>query len=802
MAEFEELKVTVKVTNSEETKKSLEAIKTGFRDMMTGEHAEGFKSIGRQVHDLENVMKNLTTSLGSGDAFKAISSFTGSLGKGGAVGLAIAGIAELINATIQFASNQARGLATLADNARKLRIHPAQLQAEIEVMRQATPEIAEHQAVEILTHLHQKMVEIGVNGLPEARERLLQFEQDPEVRATKMRILNQMIIAPQAEQLNLLIKGADEIIETYAKQGREPVGQLKAREFIRELTGSEDLLRVKDKFAQVSEDDKALMDQMVSTSKEWLKLTAGMHTDFESITRLIGVQLMEDPVFGGMVRFGAAALDVYRNILEQQLSDKLEGRPAPYEQAPPISIENILSAIILGLGRTLFKRSSERATPEAVPQHLLGGGFDKLSDETGDLVSNFRRLNALLSGEEKPILRLPIHNQPMGGSSGESNPLNLAPDTNQPGGGAATEARQPLYRPWQQGDPTGRTYTTKKGTFNYPILSAVATPLPTLSGGTYSGVSQGRGVATWFGYDPMRGWGEDPDDPKGSNRLRVPERYQGISLSTGTSGALGTSGQTLGQQAYVTDPSTGLTAVRQQTDVGPGVRTQKLVDIAAAVSAREGLTKKQFETQQELVEKGILAPWEVKQAGFGTYGRPGIDGKDIDAPQVKGVEPTVTTQNIRELDTGKLIDPRLVGGQRGTTSGGVDITYGGGSGAFDVGGLYDEGRLRGELGGSPTPSLLQGRQRGPTAEPFTMLAADAPQEGRDIGQRLDRSPIYTLMDTGDLDRGLANEHEVDASGNLDVNVKAPAGTEVKANGDGMFKGNVSLQRQMDLPQAM
>jgi hypothetical protein len=59
-------------------------------------------------------------------------------------------------------------------------------------------------------------------------------------------------------------------------------------------------------------------------------------------------------------------------------------------------------------------------------------------------------------------------------------------------------------------------------------------------------------------------------------------------------------------------------------------------------------------------------------------------------------------------------------------------------------------------------------------------------------------PAYGLLDTQDLDRGLANEHEVDASGDLDVNVKAPAGTEVKANGDGMFKNNVTLNRQMEL----
>jgi hypothetical protein len=54
-------------------------------------------------------------------------------------------------------------------------------------------------------------------------------------------------------------------------------------------------------------------------------------------------------------------------------------------------------------------------------------------------------------------------------------------------------------------------------------------------------------------------------------------------------------------------------------------------------------------------------------------------------------------------------------------------------------------------------------------------------------------------DRRETDRGLADEANIRPSGNLNVNVRAPAGTEVKASGDGMFKDNVSLDRQMSLP---
>jgi hypothetical protein len=47
-----------------------------------------------------------------------------------------------------------------------------------------------------------------------------------------------------------------------------------------------------------------------------------------------------------------------------------------------------------------------------------------------------------------------------------------------------------------------------------------------------------------------------------------------------------------------------------------------------------------------------------------------------------------------------------------------------------------------------------------------------------------------------LDRGLAGEHSVDASADLDVNVRGPAGVDVKANGEGMFKGNTSVSQQV------
>jgi hypothetical protein len=87
-------------------------------------------------------------------------------------------------------------------------------------------------------------------------------------------------------------------------------------------------------------------------------------------------------------------------------------------------------------------------------------------------------------------------------------------------------------------------------------------------------------------------------------------------------------------------------------------------------------------------------------------------------------------------------------------------------------------------------SSMGGTQRFIRRE-MSLRAAEEGQLSRELGvEDIGRSS---------LDRGLASESGIDAKGNLDVNVRAPAGTEVRAEGDGMFKGNVTTNRQIDLP---
>jgi hypothetical protein len=152
----------------------------------------------------------------------------------------------------------------------------------------------------------------------------------------------------------------------------------------------------------------------------------------------------------------------------------------------------------------------------------------------------------------------------------------------------------PEQRPWRPGDPPPVGYFRGRP---FPVNPPEATPLrPLAKGSVYSGISEGLGFASWFGNLP--GW-TDRMDKAGSNALRVPERSQGISLSNPA---------TLGQFFYVSDPNSGLTSVERQTDKGPGVRTQKIVDVSAAMAERLGYTRKTFPTGRGL--------WTIRNTGF------------------------------------------------------------------------------------------------------------------------------------------------------------------------------------------
>ena len=1037
-AEFEELRITVKV--ADEASGQLGALKQGLDKLGGLDVTRKFEGIHKQVSGIEQEIKKLMLNFATGGpSLTALANFAKGIGP---IGLAAVAVYETLKVTIGFLKGQAQDLLNMEAMARRAGESTAQHIRTMEEWERAGVPIEKagqqwERFVDTWNHLR-RMDEQGRATWQE----LLTGLRGDDARRAEQRI-REIIAMPNAQEAaNALKKFFDDVGRHYARQAdidERRKGPEEQRRLLR-IWGLPDLDRVRQAFTIVDEQEAADMDRMVQAAREFNEVSVEIEQNWNRILQAMGTRIMEGPL-GPLLRLIEKATAAEAKRLEEskapgwwELLGMLPGNMLlkGLGQAIGVDIWGGLGGIFTGQTKAPGAELKPGAPGNmAVP--LMSTGMqdvtrelEKQRDYTGELTDQFRRLNALLSGEDLETrdlakqLGLPdvkgnpaFHNQPQGGAVGESNPMQLPASEPQPGGGAPaearatpTEAKEPLLRPYREGDVSRGTYTSKGVTKQYPILSAAATPLqPQFPGEqVYTGVSKGKGVASWYGFDPAFYAKDDPSDPKGSNALRVPERYQGISLSTGKSGELGSSGQSLGQQHLVFDPNTQLTYVKQQTDYGPGIRTQKMVDASAAMAARIeqksgkiGYTRKEWEAMQEKVEKGEVAPWEVQPAGFGTYGRPGFEGKDITAPMVKGVDPTTETQNIYELDTRKLLNPSLDyrpdyaggSGRAAVPKGleGAPRTVGeqafGGAGAFDVGGSEWKSRLTspeegletgkripkseillaakkseydptqplalmgtdqqqrkqlGESGNVPLPRARpQTPQQGSELDALTTLGAkkaegkvyayDAPnlpdsptvrkaiaedplgfsypklgevyyrpgsgeeittiaheyghvgreavrqealkpggniferykayvdpkfegiepkqQEERlqrhldfDEAQRLRQAGAITPQEydktlketaasfrtsgTGAgtereeleasrhiaaqenlarkiLDKGLARENEPEPKGNLDVRVNAPNGTKVKADGDGMFKGNVSLDRRMELP---
>jgi hypothetical protein len=183
----------------------------------------------------------------------------------------------------------------------------------------------------------------------------------------------------------------------------------------------------------------------------------------------------------------------------------------------------------------------------------------------------------------------------------------------------------------------------------WPVLPASATPLSQMWSnvkglfGNRPVQSSGTGFASWYGNRPDLGF----VDPEDKGRKGVREQDQGIAL-----GLL----STLGQYHYLTDPHTGLTHVVRQTDTGPNIRTQALLDIHASQLNRMGYTKATFPNKTGL--------WNVAPAGFGQKGQEaawagrggGMDESDFTTPALReamGLGGTTSQANI-DIDVSSL----------------------------------------------------------------------------------------------------------------------------------------------------
>jgi len=205
------------------------------------------------------------------------------------------------------------------------------------------------------------------------------------------------------------------------------------------------------------------------------------------------------------------------------------------------------------------------------------------------------------------------------------------------GGGGASGTYDPATGMPVKGPAGGGKYNLP-----LPLLPPGATQLTQLPGTPRPAQTEGRGFASWYGNRPDLGFIDRGD----RGRQGVREQDQGIALGDP---------KTLGKWFYLTDPHTGIKHLTQQTDTGPNIRTQNLVDIHASQLARMGYTNKTFPHA-----KGL---WDVARAPEGIQ-HPGFRGGRAAAEEAGGSD---TIINALAGEGG--------GGMNGSAS--IDIDVGG-----------------------------------------------------------------------------------------------------------------------------
>jgi len=377
------------------------------------------------------------------------------------------------------------------------------------------------------------------------------------------------------------------------------------------------------------------------------------------------------------------------------------------------------------------------------------------NEEGYGLLEELKRLNSILfqlqaakDAAKAPAVP-PFHNAPQGGAQGESNPMQLPLGHPQPGGGAPAEARR------------GRAPRTSVFGVPFPQprrpeaqIASASGPLETLGairtgGRVYSFGAEGRGREQAEAQEAGSGL-------EGLYGLSYTQQQEPeVFYKPGTGQETTTIGHEFGH--------VGRETVRMWGAAGTGNILQRYganlppPDVAkfGENEAEERLQRMQdIHTATRLIDSGLIGPEEF---------------------QARLKRSTDRFGQISEKDYGELSRHATMQERAATT-------------------ILNQG--------AEAIKNLPVRPE----EPFQFPQGAPMPEGQwspVYGEESDLPGFRDQLDRANSDRGgfdgaLAAEANIDASANLDVNVRGPAGVDVKANGDGMFKGNTSVSRQVEL----
>jgi hypothetical protein len=663
----EELRISVKV-DQEKAAENTRQLKDSFSGITDVGHMARLESLGRQFKLSDVQIKQLAETIGKPTG--ALGGFAMGFGRAGTILLAFEAAAAVAKAVHRSFTDAATRQTDVMHAAQRMGgIHAAQLDANLELMEREQIERGRGMAM-METFARRKNEFLEYNS--QFRRSIMEDVEGPFAEVVSRHFFELEQAPDVSTMMNLVRKFSEEIDRYYTERGKPERGAQEKRKYLERWFGLPDIAQLTQDFVKVTKEAEEAWDRNQTAAKEYLRVTTDISNNLSKIISSVLTDAMDNLGIGGVLRFVNAFLE--RGAKEHgEIGAMSQEERVKYLDSLVREGDAAWRKAIIDFLFNSSPKSHDFPRPGGRPAGLLddlGNNQEDLITEEKRLVENLQFLNALLSGESGiGGARGPeFHNAPQGGAEGESNPMQIPAGVAQPGGGSAAEARQPGRREWRPDDPSPTGYYTRKGKQTpFPVLSPEATALPTQPGypkNPYTGVSEGKGVGTWFSQSPTGGrrggsW-RDPDDPANSAALdKIPDTHQGISLS---------SPATLGQFHYLTDPNTGLTHVVQQTDAGPGVRTQALVDISTNKALQMGYDQQSFEAQQDKLL------WEVRPTGFDT---------------------------MRPTSTGAATQKRTAAGRTDLPSG-SDLEFNpfaGGGGSFGGGGATGEFGVRPGGGG-------------------------------------------------------------------------------------------------------
>jgi hypothetical protein len=594
---------------------------------------------------------------------------------------------------------------------------------------------------------------------------------------------------------------------------------------------------------------KNVFGKLITTSdvQEFRKLIALLEGDWTTFASLLPV--------GSRLRNAIMGSDAYT-------STEVQGPPSPWGDPlfdPNKVTENERRETVEELAR---RRDERRKQFEENRRRAYEGGQQRNENQTtkednetsSELTKELQRINSILLNADaaalatkfktgKPPGGPAFHNAPQGGAEGESNPMKLPPEVKQPGGGAAAEARiGPVAG--QTGRPQYIRSKLAIGEREFEFGSGLPGKYQSAPYGVYPVSEKAFGPK----IQKLGGLGlSGSEDKTGENVIYDPQlgrNRTGVAIHPSSSYNL----ERLYSEGCFAIPRKDwpeakalmLDKIRRE-----GSQLLEYGPSGARLVARSDFTARDEHNAPQGGSEGESDPMELPEGSVHPGGGAAHEARNdvvskalsFNLPPMTEAEALPSANfNERFGNLGTRQGPPGYGlGFQGATSQEAAQTYyerlaregepvGREPGITDPTGSDLDWAIRLATSGTGTSPLAAARdlyKRWKSYEPGAPPSLVADTSGFVTDPRDQKSRIEEFQqrrggatgswpagggggatgswesDRQQLDRALGAD-SVDASANLDVSVKGPAGIDVQVNGDGMFKGNTSVNRQVEL----